>query len=132
MAAEIRCNKEHRYSIALIDEDKPRTCPFCAADELQRLRAELEKATNGRDNYKALFEQAIKRETKLAEHIVTLQADALRYRWLRTGAGIVEAVEQKRMATQPFCIIPTKEASLPLYGPELDAAIDSAIEEAKK
>ncbi len=53
------------------------------------------------------------------------QQDAARYRWLRTWGNAILS------ETSPWCIQwvdKTKEETEPLWGEELDAAIDAAME----
>lgn len=95
----------------------------------------VDRAANEKlDGYRELGQRAADAESRadsLAAELEATREYAARYRWLRKGLGILDAAREKRLANMPFAIMPTPDASYPLHGDELDAAIDQARETGK-
>lgn len=80
MGVSINCRNGHRYAVAIIDENKPRTCPFCAADELQRLRTENAQLNL---SLQATYDERQEVLGELRAENAALQSDARRFQALQ-------------------------------------------------
>lgn len=93
------------------------------AKELQRLRAELEKATNGRDNYQAMFDRAIERETELRAE---LDAYKRRLNWAANELLACDYGDNPEGLQVGWTVFGSSTRKI--YGASINAAIDAALE----